>query len=206
MLLNMFSDDMLTNLFITLICSFKSLTVAKLLPRILRTISTNISNVRPVASMSGFSNITSDISESINTSTSAPCIIPATCGVSKHLLNSNCVMGASGLYPTCAIATRRSVAILVTIIPSFSAAAITPTTSTKTPTSMYITVTLANIMNTINIGQYNQFSSLTPFTNGEASGKMPSRSNVFMASGTLSKYLSPTAFPSVICLKTMANM
>lgn len=94
---------------------------------------------------------------------------------------------------------------MFTMIVSFSIVDTLATTSTSTPTNIFMTVNVANRMKTIKRHAKNILSSPTSFTQSARSGNVPLRSKLEKPAHTVGKYLIPIGFLSVTCRNTNAN-
>mmetsp|Transcript_30341 Transcript_30341/g.47328 ORF Transcript_30341/g.47328 Transcript_30341/m.47328 type:complete len:229 (+) Transcript_30341:186-872(+) len=206
-----------TKNFITRVCSFTSLTVAIFLPRSFRTVSMKVSKERtgisskpglvsvPFISLSRSSKIKLAVSARAVGSTPTFCMTLSISGYIMILAKSS--LGNAMLVSRPSIYIASSSWYLTYKIDnlSFSVPATTPTTSTKTPTNMFITVNVASKIKLTTTGHMTALPAARSFTNSAFAGRMPSRSKVFIASGTLSKYLPAMSLSSlVICRQATA--
>mmetsp|Transcript_15772 Transcript_15772/g.28746 ORF Transcript_15772/g.28746 Transcript_15772/m.28746 type:complete len:213 (+) Transcript_15772:314-952(+) len=79
------------------------------------------------------------------------------------------------------------------------------TTSTRTPTSMFINIRVANRMKSKMSMPLIASSLAMSFTNSAKSGSVPRSSSVFQASTKVGKNFLPIRVPSVSCLNAMAK-
>mmetsp|Transcript_59312 Transcript_59312/g.95948 ORF Transcript_59312/g.95948 Transcript_59312/m.95948 type:complete len:215 (+) Transcript_59312:141-785(+) len=194
--------------FSTLSISLTSLPVAGFPPRMFRTTSTRYSKLIPAALMSLFSRsskIMSTISSKTIGSTATSWSIFTICcshiSFSKSVCDSGCVV----LYLSASISCRSAAATYSTCDFSFSLPATVWMTPTRTPTSMYITVTDARRRKITMNGHRILFPLCKSWTKCAVSGKIPSRNNVFIEAGTDSKYRSPISEPAVSWRSTTAK-
>mmetsp|Transcript_98818 Transcript_98818/g.235568 ORF Transcript_98818/g.235568 Transcript_98818/m.235568 type:complete len:244 (+) Transcript_98818:66-797(+) len=197
------SQASLSRALVIRICSWQSFTVAGLEPRMLRMASTKSANLI-CPSVAKCSKITSIISASTTISPPQLCTARSTPGSSMRFWKSDWEKKLSSLYPAFRNSLRICEATCSTLIASFSVAAITDTTSTSTPTSMYISVIDTKVTKKMISGHNHGSIFVTSLTSAALSGNTPLSSNLFMASGTVSE--NWFSLPSVSCRKSTAKM
>mmetsp|Transcript_120745 Transcript_120745/g.301267 ORF Transcript_120745/g.301267 Transcript_120745/m.301267 type:complete len:201 (+) Transcript_120745:111-713(+) len=174
-------------------CPLTSFTLAGLLPLMFKMVSTRSSNFNPASWLS--SKICGNMSARVRTSAPACSMTRAQSGSVMIFSTSSRGRGTSMLTPMCVRAERRSVARANTVIPSFSVFAIALTTSTSTPTSMFISVTEARATKETIRGQKTRCSAVTEFTKVACSGRMPMSKRVFIETPMLPKYSESSLSP-----------
>mmetsp|Transcript_13342 Transcript_13342/g.29403 ORF Transcript_13342/g.29403 Transcript_13342/m.29403 type:complete len:230 (-) Transcript_13342:54-743(-) len=181
--------------------STKSFTVAVLLPRRDRTTCMRSWKVK-VASMVG--KITPTKSKSPTTSTPTSCSTRAASGCWMSFTNSHWVKSFSGDRETKSMTSSNLLCTLLTSNCSFSTDAMTLITSTKMPTNMFITVSVATRMNPMNKEESSRLSFPISLTTSETlSKKIPFNRSVVIESEMLAKCTSAVGLSRASCVKAM---